>query len=632
MTYPNASTDANVGPIEVKRSLPPGSNALPANFESQQLVRRFELAISSSATVNELFLKIARIVCEQTQCLALWASQADQEGQFSKVHSLTDESANAVWQTVSETGKQIIHHVQSTRQICSSPLAFQAQTQLVATPINSGATNTQAKITLILIGCFSCEGQSLLRLQWLMGMVGQAVTNWFQARLIEQSETKQRSLVDALTLVKALDETNSESQAAMVVVNQVRRLCHAEQVALTMAGKLVGVSDVEQIESNNEANKVIESACNQAVSTGHSILLANENEESLPQHIPLDAYRRANRIEACLNVPLITDDGRIVGGLLIGGASNRLNNTPFVEYIDQVTRMISGHLDVVLRANQGVTSILRSRAKAIRSHKWRKYVFAGVVALTLLMATPMPYRVACDCELQPVLRRFVSAPHAGILERTLAENGDIVSKDQLLAQMDGRILRIELSGLQAEYAGAKKKRDLALAQGDIANSQIARSEMKRHEARIRLLEQRTRNLEVCSPIDGIVVSGDLHKVEGAPLEMGQTLFEVAPLDQMISEIAIPESEIQYVKAGQEVSMKLSAFPFKTWAGTIKRIHPRAEIVDDESVFVAEVALKNDGVELRPGMKGSAKIQSGWAPLGWNLFHRPWETVRYWTIW
>ncbi len=333
-----------------------------------------------------------------------------------------------------------------------------------------------------------------------------------------------------------------------------------------------------------------------------------------------------------MNVPLITDDGRIVGGLLIGGAANRFSNPGFTEYIGQVAKMISGHLDVVLRANQGVTSILKTKAKKLRSHKWRRFVIGAIVIVTTLMAIPMPYRVACDCELQPVLRRFVAAPYAGILERTFAENGDIVSKDQLLAQMDGRNLRIELSGLQAELAGAKKKRDLALAQGDIANSQIARSEMDAHGSKIQLLQQRTKNLEVCSPIDGIVVSGDLQKVEGAPLEMGQTLFEVAPLDQMISEIAIPESEIQYVKPEQEVSIKLSAFPFKTWAGKIKRIHPRAEIVDDESVFVAEVELENDGIELRPGMKGSAKIQSGWAPLGWNLFHRPWETVRYWTIW
>jgi len=81
-----------------------------------------------------------------------------------------------------------------------------------------------------------------------------------------------------------------------------------------------------------------------------------------------------------------------------------------------------------------------------------------------------------------------------------------------------------------------------------------------------------------------------------------------------------------------VAIKLSAFPFQTFEGTVKRIHPKAEMVDDHSVFVAEVLLNRDHVELRPGMKGSAKIRSGWSPLAWNLFHRPWEAVRCWMIW
>jgi len=110
------------------------------------------------------------------------------------------------------------------------------------------------------------------------------------------------------------------------------------------------------------------------------------------------------------------------------------------------------------------------------------------------------------------------------------------------------------------------------------------------------------------------------------------LFEVAPLDKMVSEIAIPESEISYVTVGMPVVVKLSAFPFETFEGSITRIHPKTEIVNDNSVFMAEVSLSSDRVELRPGMKGSAKIRSHWSPLAWNLFHRPWEAVRCWMIW
>ncbi len=230
------------------------------------------------------------------------------------------------------------------------------------------------------------------------------------------------------------------------------------------------------------------------------------------------------------------------------------------------------------------------------------------------------------------MRRFVAAPYDGILKQTLVQYGDVVAKDQVLAVMDGRQLRIRLSGLRAEHNGARKKRDSSLAKTDYAEAQIALSEMNRLEAEIQLLEQQVVNLEICSPIDGIIVSGDLEKVEGAPLEMGQTLFEVGPLNEMLAEVAIPEPEIQYVKAGMPVILKLDSFPFQTWSGEIEKIHPRAELVDNESVFVAHVKINNDDLELRPGLKGTAKIRADSYPLGWNLFHRAWESVRYWTIW
>ena len=81
-----------------------------------------------------------------------------------------------------------------------------------------------------------------------------------------------------------------------------------------------------------------------------------------------------------------------------------------------------------------------------------------------------------------------------------------------------------------------------------------------------------------------------------------------------------------------VTIKLDAYPFESLVGTIQRIHPRAEVIGDECVFVAEVVLENEQGILRPGLNGSAKIRAHAYPLGWNLFHRSWETVRCWLIW
>jgi hypothetical protein len=77
---------------------------------------------------------------------------------------------------------------------------------------------------------------------------------------------------------------------------------------------------------------------------------------------------------------------------------------------------------------------------------------------------------------------------------------------------------------------------------------------------------------------------------------------------------------------------LNAFPFETWTGTIAKIHARSEIRDQDSVFVAEVELNNEDLKLKPGMQGRAKVIGKAYPLGWNLFHRPLEQLRYWTIW
>ena len=114
--------------------------------------------------------------------------------------------------------------------------------------------------------------------------------------------------------------------------------------------------------------------------------------------------------------------------------------------------------------------------------------------------------------------------------------------------------------------------------------------------------------------------------------MGKTLFEVGPLEQMLAEVSIPESEIPYIKVGQTVAIKLNAFPFKNWEGTIERVHPSTEIVNDKAVFVAQVKLQNESAQLRPGMQGGAKISTAARPIGWNLFHRAWEKARYWLIW
>src|SRR5262249_7270859 len=89
-----------------------------------------------------------------------------------------------------------------------------------------------------------------------------------------------------------------------------------------------------------------------------------------------------------------------------------------------------------------------------------KIATIAVICVLLLAALCIPTRcqVSCACTLEPVVRRHVAAPFAGPLEKSFVEPGDIITKDQLLAQMDGREIRWELSGVQAEHHRAAKER------------------------------------------------------------------------------------------------------------------------------------------------------------------------------
>ena len=64
----------------------------------------------------------------------------------------------------------------------------------------------------------------------------------------------------------------------------------------------------------------------------------------------------------------------------------------------------------------------------------------------------------------------------------------------------------------------------------------------------------------------------------------------------------------------------------------ERIHPRAELREEQNVFIGEVRLENPRQTLHPGMRGHARIKAGTATLGWILFRRPLVAALEWLGW
>ena len=603
----------------------------PAAIETSSIGAELRQLAMASEQLTPLIRGVAEIVCRETECLAVWIGQPDPQSGSLQIHPLTDENSKSV---ADVAGDKLDHLLQQTMTTGDLGVVRISENHSI---VASAVAISIDQFNMVLAGCFVDSNQSTTRHQWILKLGTQAIEHWIKQNELQRSQTQTKFMGDALSLCSLMDRSSSKREAANYMVNHLRRLLGMSQVVYCDGAKpeqssILAVSEVEQFEPHSESSRVIQSAASQGIAADEPIIYSpTTTNANAVQTLALEAYCKANRFTSCVCVATSDNEGNPTGSILVAGGNESFSETQLTQ-LQQFAAINGVHLDLVRRANLGTHEMVTERIRSIPSKNWFQIGWKAAAAVALLMCIPIPYRIACDCEIQPVTRRFVSAPYTGPLEKAIVRPGEVVAKDQVLAYMDGQQLRLELTGIEAEYQAARRRHSSALAQGEVAQSQIARSEMRKLDTQMKSLKDQLSRLEIRSPYDGIVISGDLDKAQGATMEIGQTLFEVAPLDAMLAEVAIPESEIQYVRDTNSVAIKLNAFPYRTFYGEVNTVHPSAEVLNDEAVFVADVKLADDDAVIRPGMKGTAKVKTSWSPIGWNLFHNAWESIRCWTIW
>ena len=248
------------------------------------------------------------------------------------------------------------------------------------------------------------------------------------------------------------------------------------------------------------------------------------------------------------------------------------------------------------------------------------------------LVVPVPYYPIRECVFEPETKQFLSSPIQGRIASCEVRPGDHVAKGQLMARLDDDQLRRDLATAKSEFDGAMKKRDSALATRATGNAELAIIEMNQAKWRIDSIQDHLRRLEIRATFEGIVVQGDWQRNVGMPLTLGQSLFEVAELKSMTAEVRLLSSDLAQINVGDEVSVRSDASGISTFRGKISRIEPRASVIDDEAVFIADVVIHDPDLQLRPGMKAKAQIHAGWKSLGWYLFNRPYRWIANQWIW
>ncbi len=255
---------------------------------------------------------------------------------------------------------------------------------------------------------------------------------------------------------------------------------------------------------------------------------------------------------------------------------------------------------------------------------------AAVSLLAALLAGfslyPVTYNIHAACLVAPVKIRYIVSQFDGFLKDVFVEPGDKIKRQDPMASLDGRELELELRSIEADSSKALKLRDNHLASGNTAAAQIGLLEYQRLQERAQLLLNRQKQLHFTSPVDGIVLSGELRREVGGPVTKGQVLFEVAPLETILIEIAIGDDDISHVEEQAPVTAHFNAFPSRSWQGTISHIAPKSELVQGQNSFIVSLQIANTENLLQPGMQGQASIEAGRKSLVWIYFHKPWHAL------
>ena len=153
------------------------------------------------------------------------------------------------------------------------------------------------------------------------------------------------------------------------------------------------------------------------------------------------------------------------------------------------------------------------------------------------------------------------------------------------------------------------------------------------------LREIAQTLRPYAPIAGIVVTPKIEDKKGTMVKPGDSFAEIVGADRIAAEMSVGESDLELVRPGNSVALKLNAFPTTTFQGTIERIGAQTQAVAGDQYFIVRAIFNNPRGLARDGMVGRARIhsvggwfQSGWYPVGYTLLRAPfrWAWAKAWS--
>ncbi len=255
------------------------------------------------------------------------------------------------------------------------------------------------------------------------------------------------------------------------------------------------------------------------------------------------------------------------------------------------------------------------------------------LALALVALIPMRLTVLAPAHIVGKDARLIAAPQDGVVSQFFVQPNQAVQAGAALFALDdtGARNRNEVAAksravAEAEYLRTTQKSFSDGASKGELSSLRARLEEKTAEAKY--VQDLFERIQVNAPDAGIAIFSDRNDWLGKPVQTGERIILLADPDKVQIAIDLPVDDALNLGLGAAAMLYLNVAPLGAIAGTLTQ-SSYEPVLTSEGVVAYQLKADLDAGQPVPriGLKGTAKLYGGWAPLIYHVLRKPLAVVR-----
>ena len=462
------------------------------------------------------------------------------------------------------------------------------------------------------------------------------------ASFIEPASEQDDFYSNVVAVLASCFEQGSYQQGLMRLVAELTSQFNCERVAFAeLEGhhcQVVALSNSAEFDDRSNLVRKIADAMDEAIEQDSAILFP-QTQSKVIQRAHQELARKFGS-GSIATIPLISERKLFGAITLLCNEEYPLDDTT-LDICQQTLSLLTPFLVLKRDQEKGIfAKILASFKQGLQAlfgvrHLRTKLVTSMAVALLALTSlVEAEFRVTANAVLEGQVQRVVAAPISGYLLSSAVRAGDTIRKGEVMASLNDAELKLELAKFNGRLQKSRREYREAQASRDLVGVRVIKEQINQVNAEIELSRQQLDSITLTAPFDGVVIEGDLSQLLGSPVERGEALFKIAPLEGYRIILKVDESEIAYVSQGQTGTLTLSSLSKSNLPLRVEKITSVAKAEDGANIFRVEASLANAPKLLRPGMEGIGKINAGRERLLWIWSHEiiDWFRLWIWTWW